>query len=87
MNMRNVLLFAVVILLALSSAAAAQSGGPSVYLVESGSASGGAYQLTGQGVPAVVEMSGGAYRLQGGVQPALTGGTGCCCFYLPCIMK
>jgi uncharacterized membrane protein len=86
MNVRNALSLAMVALPLLVSAAAAQSGGPRGYVVESGSASGGSYQLTGGGAPSAVEMSGGGYRLQGGVQPALTG-NGCCCVLLPCILK
>ena len=86
MKMRNALLLAAVALLLGGSAAAAQSGGPVGYVVEPDTASGGDYQLTGQGTLVSVEMSGGAYRLQGGIQPMLRG-NGCCCTYLPCILR
>ena len=69
MNMRNALLLAAVALLVGGSVAAAQSGGPLGYVVEPDTASGGDFQLTGQGASAAVEMSGGAYRLQAGIQP------------------
>ena len=86
MKMRNALLLAAVALLVGGSLAAAQSGGPMGYVVEPGTRSGGEYQLTGQGASAAVEKSGGAYRLQGGIQPMLRG-SGCCCTYLPCILR
>ena len=86
MKMRNALVLAAVALLVGGSVAAAQWGGPVGYLVEPGTGSGGDYQLTGQGTSVSVEMSGGAYRLQGGIQPMLRG-SGCCCTYLPCILR
>jgi len=86
MKMRNALLLAAVALLVGGSLAVAQSGGPVGYVVEPGTASGDDYQLTGQGTWVSVEMSGGAYRLQGGIQPMLRG-SGCCCTYLPCILR
>ena len=86
MKMRNALLLAAVVLLLCGSVAAAQSGGPVGYVVEPDTASGGDYQLTGQGTSTTGAMSGGEYHLQGGVQPMLRG-NGCCCTYLPCILR
>ena len=79
----------VVAFLMLAVAVLAQPGDselPPPYMVEPGTASGGDYQLTGQGTSVSVEMSGGAYRLQGGIQPMLRG-NGCCCTYMPCILR
>ena len=86
MKMRNALLLAAVALLVVGGLATAQSSGPVGYAVEPSTASGGDYQLTGQGTSVSIEMSGGAYRLQGGIQPMLRG-NGCCCTYMPCILR
>ena len=86
---RVAILVLVVAFLVLAGAGLAQPGDselPPPYVVEADTVSGGDYQLTGQGASAAVEMSGGAYRLQGGVQPMLRG-NGCCCTYLPCILR
>jgi len=55
------------------------------YQVETGTSSGGGYQLTTVGSQTDVLASGGAYRL---LEPASPGpaGSGCCCSYLPCIL-
>ena len=86
MKMRNALLLAAVALLVGGGVATAQSGGPVGYAVEPGTASGGDYQLTVLGTSTTGAMSGGEYHLQGGVQPMLRG-NGCCCTYMPCILR
>ena len=86
---RVAILVLVVAFMVLAGAGLAQPGDselPSPYMVELGTASGGDYQLTSQGTSITGAMSGGAYRLQGGIQPMLRG-NGCCCTYLPCILR
>jgi hypothetical protein len=55
------------------------------YQVETGTISGGGYQLTIMGSQTDGAATGGAYRL---LAPASPGpiGSGCCCAYLPCIL-
>jgi ABC-type transporter Mla subunit MlaD len=55
------------------------------YQVETGTISGGGYQLTVLGSEADGVATGGAYRLVGPPSPGPTG-SGCCCAYLPCIL-
>jgi hypothetical protein len=55
-------------------------------VVQPGIAAGGNYQLTGLDQSGTTVSSGGGYRLQGGVQPLLTG-NGCCCTYVPCLIR
>ena len=55
------------------------------YQVETGTISGGGYQLTTVGSQTDVMAAGGAYRLLGPASPGPTG-SGCCCAYLPCIL-
>ena len=71
----------------LSDKALAQSDQPAIsqYRVAPRAASGGAYRLSGAGWQVKGSSSGGAYRLQGPVSPS--GGTPCCCNYLPCVRK
>jgi len=54
--------------------------------VETGTISGGGYQLTTLGSQADSMAAGGAYRLLGPA-PAGPTGSGCCCTYLPCVMR
>lgn len=70
--------------LLLSTGASALSG--SNYQVEGGTISGGSYQLDSFGVQAGSIAAGGAYRLLGPSAPNLRG-SGCCCTYLPCIVR
>lgn len=56
------------------------------YQVETGTISGGGYQLTNLGSQAGHVSAGGAYRLLGSAAPELQG-SGCCCIYLPCVLR
>jgi hypothetical protein len=56
------------------------------YQVETGTISGGGYQLTTFGSQAGNVAAGGAYRLLGPTAPELQG-SGCCCVYLPCVLR
>jgi hypothetical protein len=56
------------------------------YQVEAGTLAGGSYQLTSFGPQADNVSAGGAYRLLGPSALDLNG-SGCCCTYLPCIMR
>ena len=71
-------------LLLLSMGASALSY--SDYQVAGGIISGGSYQLASFGGQAGSTAAGGAYRLQGPSVSTL-GGSGCCCTYLPCILR
>ncbi len=55
------------------------------YQVETGTISGGRYQLASFGAQADNVAAGGVYRLAGPTAPKLQG-SGCCCTYLPCIL-
>ncbi len=68
--------------------ALAQSEQPTLpvqYNLTQGTASGGGYRLNGLRWQVTGASSGGGYRLQGPAGPS--GGTPCCCSYLPCLMK
>jgi hypothetical protein len=56
------------------------------YQVEMATIAGGGYRLTGAGPQAEIVSAGGAYRLLGPSAPAGQG-SGCCCTYLPCILR
>jgi hypothetical protein len=56
------------------------------YIVEQGAASGGRYRLTSRTWQVCGTASGGAYRLLGPEAPALLG-SGCCCTYLPLVLR
>lgn len=56
------------------------------YFVEQGTAFGGRYRLTNPAWHVNGIASGGAYRLQGPQAPALRG-SGCCCSYLPILLR
>jgi hypothetical protein len=79
----TLLLFLIAFLL-LSTGADALSA--PLYQVETGTISGGSYQLMSFGVQAGSIAAGGAYRLLGPSAPNLQG-SGCCCTYLPCILR
>jgi hypothetical protein len=68
----------------LSTGAGALSA--SHYQVEAGTVSGGTYQLTSAGPQTDNVSAGGAYRLLGLAAPTQRG-SGCCCTYLPCILR
>jgi hypothetical protein len=78
-----VLLAAVAALLLLSTVASAQLGG---YTVKGETLTGGGYRLTGASPPADGTMIGGGYQLLG-VAKSPAAGSGCCCTYLPCILR
>ena len=56
------------------------------YQVETGTISGGGYRLTSSGTQGDTVAAGGAYRLLMPSAPTLHG-SGCCCSYLPCLMR
>ena len=88
MKARTLFLIAVTALLLLGIAGAAQSGRGSVagYVVQPGTASGGAYRLTGLAWQVNGTANGGGYLLQA-VGRTMARGSGCCCAYLPCILR
>ena len=71
--------------LILGTGAVAQSGGQ--YTVEEGTAVGGSYRLTSLCWEVSGVASGGGYRLLGSAAPANHVGSGCCCTYLPGILR
>jgi hypothetical protein len=84
MKTRITLLLILLALVLLSTGAGALTAPR--YQVETGVISGGGYQLTSSGLQADNVSAGGAYRLLGPSAP--TGqGSGCCCTYLPCILR
>jgi hypothetical protein len=81
---RIALLAIMVTLLLMSTMASAQPGGG--YTVDEGGIAGGSYRLTSINQPAGEPMRGGGYQLLSLAAPASTG-SGCCCTYLPCILR
>jgi hypothetical protein len=82
-------LLLVIALLAVGGAALAQSGwsGPGQAMtVQAGTSSGGSYQLTSLAWQVSGTALGGSYTLAIPYAPALRG-SGCCCTYLPCILR
>ena len=81
---------ALVCVLLLASVMLAQANGgpdpPTWHTVEQGMASGGGYYLTSLVWQVSGTASSGGYRLLGLASPTLTG-NGCCCTYLPCMLK
>ena len=87
MKARIVLLVAALVFLLLGGAVPAQSGkmdAQPVYTVAQGSAAGGSYYLTGDAWQVTGIAAAPAYRL-GEAWPSQ--GAGCCCTYLPCLMR
>jgi hypothetical protein len=78
------MLIALVATLLASSMSSAQSNRPGA--VTTPVASGGRYRLTVTTWRVSGSAHGGGYRLQGPARPALTG-NGCCCTYLPCVIR
>jgi hypothetical protein len=84
---------AVVVLLLLTTGvlqgvapAAAQPGGQSA--VQNSMASGGNYRLISlEGEAASAVSSGGGYRLLQTPEALPNAGSGCCCTYLPCVLR
>jgi len=65
--------------------ATAQTGGP-LMTIQTGMVAGGGYQLTSLAWLVSGEISGKNYRLLGPAVPTLRG-NGCCCTYLPCVLR
>ncbi|MBN1660501.1 MAG: hypothetical protein JXA93_19045 [Anaerolineae bacterium] len=82
---RFIVVAAVVIVLLLSTVASAQPGGS--YTVEEGTIAGGSYRLNSVGPQAGEPMSGGGYQLLSSVRSPALRGSGCCCTYLPCVLR
>jgi hypothetical protein len=86
---RTAILLTLTAVLLLAGVALAQSGGPGSavwYTVEQGTATGGGYYLTSPAWQVSGAASGGEYRLLGPAAPMLRG-SGCCCTYLPCVLR
>lgn len=71
-------------LLLLGTMVSAQPGGG--YAVKDGTIAGGGYQLTSAGPQAGTISAGGTYRLLVPAAPEQQG-SGCCCTYLPCVLR
>jgi hypothetical protein len=84
MKIRTVMLFILVALLLLGATVQAQSSRWCV--VEPGLASGGRYRLTTLSWDVSGTVAGGGYRLLAPAAPTL-GGSGCCCTYLPVVLR
>jgi hypothetical protein len=87
MKTRTIILLAIVALLLIGSVSLAQSSGPPAlagYTVKQGTAAGGRYRLASTSWQVSGASSGGGYRLAGPASPAAMG---CCCNYLPCVMR
>lgn len=74
--------------LLMATVAFAQTGPnpPGLSAAPVGAASGGRYRLSSLAWQVNGSAAGGGYLLQGPVQPALTG-SGCCCLFLPCVLR
>jgi hypothetical protein len=89
MKTRTTILIAVITLLLLGTVASAQSSRPnqsSGYTVQAVTVTGGRYQLIGLGSQIGATSSGGAYRLSL-ASPSASSDSGCCCTYLPCVVR
>lgn len=84
MKARTILFLFLVAFLLLSTHAGALS--VPRYQVETTTISGGSYRLTSFEIQDGSIAAGGAYRLLGPSAPNLRG-SGCCCTYLPCILR
>jgi hypothetical protein len=84
MKIRITLLLILLVLVFISTGVSALSA--SRHPVEAGIIAGGGYRLTSFGPQADNVSAGGDYRLLGPSAPDLNG-SGCCCTYLPCIMR
>lgn len=89
MKAKEAILAIVATVVLLSTLALAQSGGqppPSSYAVGQGTASGGGYHLTSLRWQVSGNATGAAYCLYRTGSPVLRG-SGCCCTYLPLVVK
>ena len=90
MKTRLTILMAVMALLLLGTVAPVQSSRPGQsleYTVQAVTVAGGRYQLTSQGSQLSDTSSGGAYRLLSLASPSASSDSGCCCTYLPCVLR
>jgi hypothetical protein len=88
---KHVLRLSLVVLLCtlLGTAVLAQGSVPAVstaYLVEAGTASGAGYQLAGGTWQVGGSATGPGYILEA-VGRGILQGAGCCCTYLPCVLR
>jgi hypothetical protein len=83
-GIRISLLLLLLVFVLLSTGAAALSAPR--YEVQAATLAGGGYQLTTSESQIDNVAAGGAYRLLGPAAPELRG-SGCCCTYLPCILR
>jgi hypothetical protein len=91
MKSRNFIIIVLVVILLLASGAVAlaqttQDGELISYKIESSSLFGQGYQLISQAGQESSALSGGGYTLFGPTS-SISAGSGCCCTYLPCLMK
>ncbi len=90
MKTRLTILMAVMALLLLGTVAPAQSGQPNQsleYTVQAVTVAGGSYRLISLGSQLSDTSSGGAYRLLSLASPSASSDSGCCCTYLPCVVR
>ena len=90
MKTRTTILMAVMALLLLGTVASAQSSQPGQsldYTVQAVTVAGGRYQLISLGSQISDTSSGGAYRLVSLASPSASSDSGCCCTYLPCVVR
>mgnify|MGYP000411160760 CR=1 FL=1 len=86
MKTRTAILLVVALLL-VGGTTLAQTGGPDLrYTIQAGISAGGSYQLTALHWQVEGSTSGGGYHLLSPISPALQG-SGCCCTYLPCVLR
>jgi hypothetical protein len=85
LKVRIIVLVAVTALLLLGTGVLAQSG--EHYIVKEGTATGGGYRLTSLSWQVSGAASGGGYRLLEPAVPASLVGSGCCCTYLPGVLR
>jgi hypothetical protein len=84
-----ILLLIFTLLCSASSQASAQwqnPAQPAGFVVAPATLSGGAYHLDSTGWQIGGASVGGGYRLEKPAAPSLTG-SGCCCVYMPCVMR
>ncbi len=86
MKIRTIILVAIVVLLLVNSVTWAQSSGSPGDVVQQAMISGNRYHLASAAWQARGIASGGEYRLASPVVPGLRG-SGCCCTYLPCMLR
>jgi hypothetical protein len=87
MKMRTTVSVVAILLLLLATAAQASSRNPTGGVsVRTGVTSGGSYRLTSLAWQGSITARGGGYHLLVAYEPRLTG-SGCCCTYLPCIVR